>query len=115
VDDNASSTNQTQRVKTMGQLKGELQFPDLLFTYLKNRFNVPVTQDLVQTDGQMVVQAVTLSGGGFEHIDVLLIDTRGLLLAKTRISNVDERNGNIRTDDFAELVAEKIADLFTSN
>lgn len=95
-------------------MKGELQFPDLLFTHLKNRYNVPVTKDDPQAQGQIRLEAITFANGGFKFVDVMLIDNKGLLLARTRVWNVDERNVVIHGDDFPEFAAETIADLFGS-
>jgi hypothetical protein len=113
VDQNATPSYKSQRVR-IGQMKGELQFPELLFTHLKNKYNVPVTKDASEAEGHMLLEAVTFASGGFAFVDVALVDTKGLVLARTRIWNVDERNVVIHDDDFPDFAAEKIADLFES-
>jgi hypothetical protein len=107
-------TYQSQRVRNTTQLKGELQFPELIFTHLKKKFNVPVTKDAPQAEGQIRLQAMTFANGGFKYLDVALIDSKGLMLAETRVWNVDERNIVRYDDTFAEFAAEKIADLIGS-
>ena len=113
VDQNATPNYRSERAR-IGIMKGELQFPELVFTFLKNKYHVPVTKDAMEAEGHMLLEAVTFGSGGFAYVDVALVDIKGLVLARTRIWNVDDRNVVIHDDDFPEFAAEKIADLFES-
>jgi hypothetical protein len=71
-------------------------------------------KDATQAEGQMRLQAMTFASGGLKYFDVSLVDGTQLMLAEIRIWDTDDRNIFRYDDSFAELAAERIADLIGS-
>ena len=104
----------TARVMKTGQPPSDLQLRDDIFFHLKDKFNLPVTQDATQADGQIRIHAVHFGGSGFKSLDVSLYDKKNQLLARVRVKNGD-RNATFKDDDeFSEYAGDAIAELLKS-
>ena len=57
----------SEAMRNPGLAKGELQFPELIMSGLRNRFNLPVSNDTSEVRAQIRLQAAVLPDGGMKR------------------------------------------------
>lgn len=99
------------RVIREGRPKRELKLRDDIAYLLKDKYRLSVTRTAVQESGSIRLLAVDFLYGGFRSADVELVLPNGEIAARITVRNGD-RNATTKDDDeFAEYIAEAIADV----
>lgn len=112
IEERERSTGEREvRVTTEGRSASDLQLRDDLFFRLQDRHGIRVIKERASGSGEILLHAVHFRSGGFKSVDVVVNDPTGETLARVRVKNGD-RNATFKEDDeFAEYVADAIADL----
>lgn len=99
------------KVTTGGRTPRDLQLKDDIGFFLKDNHTINLDKSNSSADGSILINPVHFYSGGFKSVDVNIEDKNGLALARIRVQNGD-RNATFKDDyDFAEYVANAIADI----
>ncbi|MCF8054092.1 MAG: hypothetical protein K9K75_02590 [Deltaproteobacteria bacterium] len=97
------------KVVSTGQLPSDLQLRDDLFFMLKDEYAIPLTKNLGDANGRILIHPIHFLGGGFKLLTITLVDQQGETLARLKITNGD-RNATFKDDeDFTKYAARAIA------
>ena len=99
------------KVTTGGRTSRDLRLKDDIGSFLTDNHNINLDKSNNHSDGSILINPVHFYSGGFKSVDVNIEDKNGLALARIRVQNGD-RNVTFKDDyDFAEYVADAIAEI----
>lgn len=98
------------KVTTGGRTSRDLQLKDDIGSFLKDNHNINLDNSNL-SDRSILINPVHFYSGGFKSVDVNIEDKNELALARIRVQNGD-RVVTFKDDyDFAEYVADAIAEI----
>ncbi len=106
-----NDVNKEVKITTGGRISRDLQLKDDINYFLKDNYEVNLDKTGNLAEGKILLNPVYSYSGHFKSVDVSFEDNNGLTLARVRVQNGD-KNLTIKDDyDFAEYVADAIAEI----
>lgn len=106
-----NDVNKEVKITTGGRTSRDLQLKDDINYFLKDNYEINLDKTGNLAEGKILLNPVYSYSGHFKSVDVSFEDNNGSTLARVRVQNGD-RNLTIKDDyDFAEYVADAIAEI----